>query len=169
MFLCCYWSTIIGRIGDGEADGKLRRYVALMLLVVGFCLMISTSFQAFSTGEEKISATVAFKPETLNLKERGRWVTAFIELASPYDVNNINVSTVSIEEVVPVSWGKVEKYKLMVKFDTSVVIDFIWTSKLLHMRIVPPQENKYIELTVTGRLADGTWFEGKDRIKVINP
>ena len=157
------------RSGDGEADGKLRTYLTLMLCVIGFCLMASQLFQVLSIGEEKISATVAFKPETLNLKQRGRWVTGFIELASPYDVNDISVSTVSIEEVVPVSWGKVEKYKLMVKFDTSVVIDFIWTSKLLHMRIVPPQENKYIELTVTGRLTDGTWFEGIDRIKVINP
>lgn len=131
--------------------------------------MVSLSFQVLSFGEEKILAMVVFKPETLNLKQRGRWVAAFIELPSPYDVNNINVSTVSIEGVVPVSWGKVEKNRLMVKFDTFEVVDFIWISKLLHGGIIPPQVNKYVELTVTGRLTDGTWFEGVDKIKVINP
>jgi len=146
----------------------LRMNLTLMLFILGFSVIASLSVYGLSVGEEKISATVIFKPETLNLKERGL-ITAFIELPSSYDVNKINVSTVSIERVVPASWGRVENGRLMVKFDASETIDFIWTSKLLHMAIIPPQANRYIELKVVGELTDGSPFEGVDSIKVINP
>lgn len=119
--------------------------------------------------EANVSATVNFKPETLNLKEKGQWIIAVIELTEPYDVNDIDVSTVSIEGIVPASWGEVENGKLIVKFDVSRVIEFIWTNKLIHMRPIMPQENHYIELKVIGNMMDGTPFQGIDqRIKVIN-
>jgi len=147
----------------------LRIYPTLALFIFGFSIIISLSFYGYSSTGERILATVIFEPETLNLKEEGV-ITAFIELPSPYDVNNIDVSTVSIEGVVPASWGKVEDNRLTVKFDSEQVIDFIWAYKLGHMRIIMPQENYGVDLKVIGQITDGiTEFEGVGTITVINP
>lgn len=147
----------------------MRVYKALTLFVIAFFTMVSLPFHTYSVAEERVQATVIFEPETLNLKKEGRWVRVFIELPSPHLVNNINVSTVSIEGVVQASWGKVEKDRLMLKFEADQVIDFIVLHKLFHMRIIMPQENYRVELKVIGQLTDGTEFEGIGTIKVINP
>ncbi|UCE38659.1 MAG: hypothetical protein JSW00_05365 [Thermoplasmata archaeon] len=104
-----------------------------------------------------IDATINIDPDTLNLKSKGRWITAYITLSDPYHVNDIDISSVMLEDTLPAEWGDVQNDTLMVKFDRAEVEDFIGTS----------QEN--IELTITGELANGTQFEGSDAIRVIEP
>ncbi len=41
-------------------------------------------------------ANVQIEPDTLNLKNNGEWITAYIEFPEVYDVNNINVSTIRL-------------------------------------------------------------------------
>jgi hypothetical protein len=95
-------------------------------------------------------------PDTLNLKSKGRWITCYIDIPG-YDVNEIDISTILLEDTIPAEWGDVQGTILMVKFDRGEVEDYIGS----------PQES--IELWVTGKFYDGAEFEGSDTIRVICP
>jgi len=47
-----------------------------------------------------ISATVDIKPDTLNLKSKGKWITCYIELPEGYNVSDIDVSTVMLDGTI---------------------------------------------------------------------
>jgi hypothetical protein len=103
-----------------------------------------------------ISATIDIDPNTLNLKSKGRWITCYIDLPDGYDVNDIDINTILLEDTIPAEWGDIQGDTLMVKFDRSNVEDML----------SPGTYN----LKVTGKLKDGTEFEGySDEITVINP
>ena len=132
-----------------------------------------TTEQAFALDDMKIGAaiveaTVDIDPNTLNLKSNGKWVTCYIELDG-FDVNDIDVSTVSIvdiqgtsvnipAEIHPTGIGDEDMDgipDLMVKFDRSLVQDAANPGACM--------------ITVSGELSGGTVFEGYDTITVINP
>jgi hypothetical protein len=48
-----------------------------------------------------LNATITFEHDTLNLKSKGDWVTAYVELPEGYDVNNIDVSKIKLNETIP--------------------------------------------------------------------
>ncbi|UCE38388.1 MAG: hypothetical protein JSW00_03945 [Thermoplasmata archaeon] len=103
-----------------------------------------------------LDATIDINPDTLNLKSKGKWITGYIELPNGYDVNDIIVGTVKLNDVIPADWGNVEGDRLMVKFDRGDVQDLLG----------PGTYN----LKVTGELTGGIFFEGySDEITVINP
>lgn len=139
----------------------------------------------------EISATVDIDPDTLNLKDKedhnekeckherddekcengdhkevheGRWITAYIELPEGYDVNDINVSTVRLNDTIaaeqhPAEVGDHDEDgipDLMVKFDRRAVI-----------YIISGNATGEVELTVTGNLYSGISFRGSDTIRVI--
>ena len=109
-----------------------------------------------------IEATVDIDPDTLNLKSKGKWITCYIELPEGYDVADIDVSTVVLNDLVPAEsrpTGILDHdgdgvLELMVKFSRSGVQGILGTAD-------------QAELTVTGELADGTPFEGTDTIRVV--
>jgi hypothetical protein len=101
-------------------------------------------------------AVVDIDADTLNLKSKGRWITSYITLNTPYNVNDIDSNSVMLEDTIPIEWGDVQNDTLMVKFDRSDVEDML----------SPGTYN----LKVAGELADGTSFEGySDEIRVIDP
>ncbi len=105
-----------------------------------------------------IDANVEIKPNTLNLKSEGRWVTGYIDFPSGYDVNDIDLSTVKLNDSIPADRGNVQNGTTqMVKFDRSDVEDLIDV----------PNENE--DLIVTGKISDGTDFAGNDTIRAIEP
>jgi hypothetical protein len=118
----------------------------------------------------QIETAVDFVPDTLNLKSKGKFITAYIELPEGYDVTQINVSSIMLNNLVSVLLEPTEigDYDndgipdLMVKFDRSEV-----------QAILTPEEE--VTLTLVGKLAhdggDGgdIGFKGFDTIRVVNP
>jgi len=110
----------------------------------------------YSQEKPILQPIIDIDPNTLNLKSKGRWITCYITLNDPYDVNDIDISTILLEDTIPAEWGDVQGTTLMVKFDRSEVEDML-------------SPNTY-NLKVTGELIDGTSFEGySDEIRVIEP
>ena len=101
-------------------------------------------------------------PDTLNLKSKGKWITCYIELPEGYNVEDININTIMLNDIVPAEVHPTNIGDndndgipdLMVKFDRQEVINILETG-----------EN--VEITVAGELQDGTRFEGIDYIRVI--
>jgi PKD repeat protein len=107
-----------------------------------------------------IPATVDIKPDTLNIRSKGRWITAYIELPDRYSLKEVEISTIKLNDVIPAQKSpfRIGDYDcdgipdLMVKFDRSSVKKFL----------DDPEEI----LTVTGKIG-GKTFSGSDSIKVI--
>ncbi|MCK5563315.1 hypothetical protein KAI30_04000 [Candidatus Bathyarchaeota archaeon] len=111
-----------------------------------------------------VPATVEIYPETLSLHSLfGRWIKAYIELPEGYDVSDIEIPTVMLNDEVaaelrPTKIGDYDNdgiSDLMVKFSRIDVMRSIFRVG----------ENT---LTISGEL-DGFFFEGSDTIRVNNP
>ncbi len=110
-----------------------------------------------------IQAAIDIDPDTLNLNSKGKWITCYIELPEDYDVEDIEVSTIKLNDEVPAESrptgiGDCDGdgiAELMVKFDRSAVQEIL-------------EEGNEVEITVTGELNDDTKFEGSGAIRVIN-
>ncbi|MFX1445791.1 MAG: nitrous oxide reductase family maturation protein NosD, partial [Promethearchaeota archaeon] len=117
----------------------------------------------FAIMEPYIEATIDIDPDTLNLKSKGKFITAYIELQEGYDVCNIDISTVMIQESIPAapSPTDIADYDddgipdLMVKFDRTSV----------QLSLSPGEA---VEITIDGSLIDGTYFSGTAYIRVID-
>jgi hypothetical protein len=122
-----------------------------------------------------VVTTVDFAPSTLNLKSKGKWITAYIETPEGYNVHEINVSTIMLNDTIlveprPISIGDYDSDSipdLMIKFDRQAVIQYI----LNNIDIEQLFEERFmtITLTITGKLNDGTPFQGSDTIRIILP
>lgn len=120
----------------------------------------------------KLDANINIDPDTLNLRSNGRWITGYIELPEGYDVADINVSSIFLNETIPVDPSApvaVGDYDhdtipdLMVKFDRAKVISYILGNIDIEERFTT------VTLTITGTLNDGTPFEGSNTIKIVMP
>ncbi|RJR18747.1 MAG: hypothetical protein C4581_06025 [Nitrospiraceae bacterium] len=118
----------------------------------------------------EIEAVVDIKPDTINLKSRGRYVTAYIELPEGYSVEEIDRSTVvisgiegdiidpALHTVGPWQIGDYDQdgnADLMVKFDRQELIPLLKVTDKT--------------ITVSGELTDGTQFTGMDKSRIIKP
>ncbi|HUW17876.1 MAG TPA: right-handed parallel beta-helix repeat-containing protein [Sedimentisphaerales bacterium] len=104
-----------------------------------------------------ISATVEIEPETLNLKSNGKWISCRITLADTYDITNVDLSAITLNGKLSAAWSVTDKYagKLLVKFDRAQVQEMVKV------------EESPVSLVVSGKLNDGTVFEGTDTIRII--
>ena len=127
-------------------------------------MLFGFQFLSQSSKAVTLAATVDIKPETLNLNMNGRWITVHIGLPEGYNVTDIDQSTIRLEGFISPEWSNFEDGRLMVKFDASSVIDYLW-DQLYHMG----GRRGSIELRVAGQLMDGTQFSGSDKITIMNP
>jgi len=115
-----------------------------------------------TTIEQIISATIDFNPNILNLRSKGTYVTAYIELPEGYDAEQLDVSSIKLNDIVPAlaKPTKVGDYDrdgipdLMVKFDRDAVEDILTV-------------DDEVEITIAGEVGDNA-FEGSDIIRVIS-
>ena len=108
-----------------------------------------------------IEAEVSIKPETINVKSKGKF-KAFIKLPSTYSVNDIVTDTVVCEGATAID-GKVDSAGRFVATFNTQDLDLGF-----EIKIHKGYNDKKIEteLTVTGELTDGTKFQGSDEIKI---
>lgn len=117
------------------------------------------SYDEFALQTETV---VDFDPDTLNLKSKGKFVTVYIELPEDFDVSDIDLFSLELNELVsplpkPIEIGDYDSdgiNDLMVKFDLQELIE-----------VLEPGE-QIIDLT--GRLWDGRPIAGFDFIRVIH-
>lgn len=124
----------------------------------------TASFSFFATIDEGqgVEAAIEIDPDTLNLNSKGKWITCHIELPEGYDVEDIDVSTIKLNDQVPAEShptgvGDCDNdgvTDLMVKFNRAAVQQIL-------------QAGDEVEITVTGEL-NGETFEGSDTIRVID-
>lgn len=111
--------------------------------------------------ESSIPVTVDLNPDFLKLNSNGEWINAYIEFPEGYDVNDIDSSTILLNDQVPAE-NKPTKVgdhdnngvaDIMVKFDRAAV-----------QEVLKAGAN---EVIITGELIDGTLFEGTSTLTVI--
>jgi len=165
----CVLPEPLGGVGSVVLNGRI--YV-----IGGYCEVSGLVDTVYFTSlfPAMLSASVDIKPDTLNLRSRGKWVTGYIELPEGYSVSDINVSTILLNDTIPadieapIAIGDYDDDgipDLMVKFDRAEVTSYI----LANVNMTKLFEERFmtITLTITGYLNDGTPFQGGDTNKVI--
>jgi len=100
------------------------------------------------------SLTLDIDPDTLNLKSKGRWVTAYLS-AENASVQDVNVSTILLQDALaPERWDYQDDV-LMLKFNREDFKDTV-------------QVGESVQVRITGKWEDGTTFEAYDSIRVTN-
>lgn len=152
----------------------MRTYSVLMALALFSMLLIGLQLSALPAPEPTIEAEVNINPQVFNLKRRGvitAYVSNLTEEDVSYNVRDINTSTIRLyhEEhlVTEPLRSAVENNILTVKFDATIVADYIW-SKVYHMGTIPPQQNYTMTFTVSGKLFNNKQFAGNDTIKITH-
>ena len=105
--------------------------------------------------EPSCSVSLDIDPDTLNLKSRGRWMTAYLssENASVFD---IDISSILLQDTLsPERWDYQDDV-LMLKFNRQAVMAIL-------------EVGESVEIKLSGKWSDGTDFEAYDYIRVISP
>jgi len=85
-----------------------------------------------------ISATVNIVPSTLNLASNSKWITCYIELPQDYDINDIDVKTIRLNDTIPTDVNAPTKIAdhdmdgildLAVKFDRASISAWLGTTE----------------------------------------
>ena len=138
-------------------------YLFIFSVMVGGTLLLPTTRAA------TISAEVKIDPEKMNLLgdlgKSSPIVIAVIQFDKPDRdrIKDINETSVLLDGVIPATRGELTPKKYKAFFDKAAVYDYLW---LLLYHMGKPFKNVEVELTVTGKLTDGTPFEGSDTVLV---
>jgi parallel beta-helix repeat protein/predicted outer membrane repeat protein len=110
---------------------------------------------AYEYDSIKIVAEVDIAPNTLNLNNKGKWVTAFIQLPEDYSVSEIEPNSVLLEDSIQAASLLVDEQKqvAIARFSRENVQSILNIGE--------------VKLTISGQLTDRTTFQGKDVIRVV--
>jgi hypothetical protein len=117
------------------------------------------------------AVTIDLDPSSLNLKSKGKWITAYIEFPKGSDVKDVDASTIMLNDTIAAELRSIAVVDhdgdtipdLMVKFDRAKVISYILSNVHVEKRSMA------ITLTITGNLKDGKRFQGSQVIRIIAP
>ncbi len=107
-----------------------------------------------------LPSTIDVKPDALNLKSRGRWITSYVELPEGYDTADIDVSTVMLNGAIP---AQLHSTKIG-DYDADGVFDLM--VKFNRLDLIATLESGEVVLSIIGEV-NGISFEGTDTIRVI--
>jgi hypothetical protein len=126
-------------------------------------------------GNEWFTPSLKLEPNTLNLKSNGNYITAFIELPSSHDINEVEISSIMLQ-VAGYSYSvdlsaaiNIGDYNgngisdLMIKFQRQPVVNNLKTidySTLLGKSVD-------VNFVVSGSLIDGTSFGCSDTLSIL--
>ena len=103
-----------------------------------------------------IPAEARILPRTINLTSKGKWITAYIWLPEDYTVADIDPNSIFLEDEIQPEQFSVDQQKQV----ATATFDREKVQSILNVGDV--------ELTITGRLMDGTSFKATDIIKVTS-
>jgi hypothetical protein len=165
-----YWQPNTEALFLGVDDGKNLHfelfYTGETISSETFRLTISFYAKEPST----VPATVNVESDTLNLKSKGKWITSYVELPEGYEVNDIDFTsimlndTISVDTSAPITirdYNKNGVADLLVKFNKNQIIEWLYTLFFSDETIFPPE----VTFSVTGDLKEVT-FEGYDTITI---
>jgi hypothetical protein len=106
--------------------------------------------------ESPIFAEARILPRTINLASKGKGITAFLWLPEGYNVADIDANNVLLEDEIGAETIEVYEGRqiALVRFSREEVQAILNIGE--------------VELAITGQLSDGSVFEAKDVIIVIN-
>ena len=152
----------------------MRQYSVLMMLGLLSLLLIGVHLSASPMTTATLEAEqVKFEPKLFDL-DNPEPVIAHIKFPEPYERNTTDVdpSTVRLEGAIPPleTQTTYAPPEFIAHFDGSLVAGILW-SKIYHMGITTPKPwtPTKIELQVSGKLLDGTDWQGIGKIKVLIP
>ncbi|UCF42466.1 MAG: hypothetical protein JSV99_07635 [Planctomycetota bacterium] len=103
-------------------------------------------------------AQINIRPRTINLRSNGKWIACRISLPEDYNVTDIDTDTVFLGDQIQAEHIWLQEEFANAKFSRTAVQEAL-------AELETPAE---VELLVSGKLGDGTIFEGTDTIKVID-
>jgi hypothetical protein len=133
-----------------------------------FSLTISFYAEQPST----IPATINIEPNTLNLKSKGEWITNYIELPEGYDVSDVDIASIKLNDTITIDPSAPITIKdyiedgmsdLIVKFNKNQIIEWLYTLISIEETIHPHE----VMVRTTGTIKEAT-FEGYQTIKIIS-
>jgi hypothetical protein len=125
--------------------------------IVG-CYLVDSKYHGFiyTIPAPPIEAEVDVDPDTLNLNSKGNWIMCYIWLPEEYNVTDVDPNSIILENDI--------KAESFLANNTEQFVTAIFSREKVQS-ILDVGE---VELRITGRLKDGTLFEGTDVIRVID-
>jgi hypothetical protein len=145
---------VVGMDNSIALDGKDNPHIGYFNNTGG----LTGSLKYATKAEPKPARSIALDidPDTLNLKSKGKWITAYFTTEDS-EADEIDASFLLLNDAVPPEWWVIQsEHVLMVKFDR------------LAVQAILPVSNS-VDIKITGKWEDGKGFEVHDTIRVINP
>lgn len=111
----------------------------------------------------RVQAAVDMDPGWLTLDSKEEWVTVYIELPANLPLEDIEVSTLRLNDIV----SPEKKQFFIGDYDDDGILDMMLKFRRQEVSQIL-QSDEDVELTVSGRLKNGLLFEGSHSLKVIS-
>jgi|GEM_PF-5686273 len=111
-----------------------------------------------------VPAEIDIAPKTLNLRSKGKWITAHIELPEGMDPAAIDRTTLLLNGVVPAA----AKPWCITDYDSDGIADLMVKFPRVAVQATLIVGDA-VPVVITGDLTDGTSFIGSTEIRAINP
>jgi predicted outer membrane repeat protein len=103
-----------------------------------------------------IPAEVRIVPRSINLANKGKWITCYIRLGENYNVADIDPNSVFLEDEIEAESFRVDEQEQ------------VGTAKFSRLKVQEMLELGEADVAVSGELSGGTRFEGTDTIRVTD-